>query len=78
LTTAIEHIAVMQQMLVVSGLTLSKENVDLPESSIEAYRKWQGQKLKKREIAKIPLLYIVRSASQAHGPMICNVLPSQT
>lgn len=76
LTTTIEHIAVVEQMMVASGLTFSKENVDLPQSSIEAYRKWQGQKQKRRQIAKMPLPYLVRSYSQGFGPMICNVLPS--
>lgn len=77
LTTTIEHIAVMEKMLVASGLTFSKENVDLQQSSIDAYRKWQGQKQKKREIAKIPLSDLIRMTPQSYGAMICNVLPSQ-
>lgn len=75
-TRTLEHIAVVDQVLLASGLTFSKENVDLPQSSIEAYRKWQGQKQKKRQIEKIPLPYLI--ASQGYGPMICNILPSQT
>lgn len=74
LTRAIEHIAVTEKMLVSSGLVLSKENVDLPPSSIEAYRTWQAQK--KREIAKTPLLRLIQA--QSPGPMICDFLPNQT
>lgn len=76
LTRAIEHIAITEKVLVNSGLVLSKDNVALPDSSVEAYRKWQGKK--KREIAKAPLPAIIRAQGYVPGPMICNVLPSQT
>jgi hypothetical protein len=76
LTRAIEHIAVTEQMLVNSGLVSSKQNVSLPQSSIEAYRKWQGQK--KHEIVKAPLPVLIREQGTAPGPMICNMLPGQT
>ena len=36
LTRAIEHLAVTEKMMLKSGLILSKDNVDLPESSVEA------------------------------------------
>ena len=75
LTRAIEHLAVTEKMMLKSALTFSKDNVDLPASSLEEYRKWEGQK--KHEIAKIPLeKAILEEGSEA--PMICNVLPSQT
>jgi hypothetical protein len=53
---------------------MSKDAVDLPESSIDAYRKWQGQK--KHEITKVPLQKAI--LEDVPGPMICNLLPSQT
>jgi hypothetical protein len=39
LTRTIEHVAVTEKMMQMSGLVLSKENVGLPQSSIEAFRK---------------------------------------
>src|ERR1700733_4154287 len=53
LTRAIEHLAVTEKMMLKSGLVLSQDNIELPESSIDAYRKWEKQK--KHEIAKVPL-----------------------
>src|ERR1039458_7874508 len=53
LTRAIEHLAVTEKMMLKSRLVLSKDNVELPESSIEAYRKWEEKK--KHEITKVPL-----------------------
>lgn len=76
LTRTIEHLAVTEKMMVKSDLVFSKENVDLPPSSIEAYRKWQGQK--KREIAKAPLPAVIQAQAYVQVPMICNLLPSQT
>jgi hypothetical protein len=76
LKRTIEHIAVTEKMLANSGLALSKENADLPQSSIEAYRKWQGQK--KHEIVKAPLPILIQAQGSAPGPMICNFVPSQT
>ncbi|MGA7907809.1 MAG: hypothetical protein WCA16_10420 [Candidatus Sulfotelmatobacter sp.] len=76
LTRAIEHLAVTQKMMLKSGLVLSKDNIELPESSIEAYRKWQGQR--KHEIAKVPLQKAILDEGSAMGPMICNFVPSQT
>src|SRR5215469_9910666 len=76
LTRAIEHLAVSEKMMLKSGLVLSKDNVDLPESSVEAYRKWQAQK--KREIAKTPLQKAILTMGDAMGPMICNLVPAQT
>jgi hypothetical protein len=75
-TRAIEHLAVTENMMQKSGLVLSKDNVDLPESSIEAYRNWQGQK--KHEIAKEPLQKAIFGKDYVPGPMICNLVPSQT
>lgn len=76
LTRAIEHLAVTEKMMLKSGLVLSKDNADLPESSIEAYRKWEGQK--KHEIAKVPLQKAILGEGYVPGPMICNYVPSQT
>lgn len=76
LNRTIEHIAVTEKMLANSGLALSKENADLPQSSIEAYRKWQGQK--KHEIVKAPLPILIQAQGAAPGPIICNFVPSQT
>lgn len=70
LTRTIEHIAVTDKMMVKSGLVLSKENVDLPQSSIEAYRKWLGEK--KHEIAKAPLPAVIQAQSDTTIPMICD------
>jgi hypothetical protein len=76
LTRTIEHMAVTEKMMLKSNLVLSKENVDLPQSSIEAYRKWQGEK--KHEIAKAPLPAVIQAQGYVPGPGICNVFPSQT
>jgi len=59
-----------------SGLVLSRDNVDLPETSIEAYRKWEGQK--QHEVAKVPLQKAIFDERDISGPMICNFVPSQT
>jgi hypothetical protein len=75
LTRAIEHLAVTEKMLLKSGLVMSKDAVDLPESSIDAYRKWQVQK--KHEIARVPLQKAILEEGHVPGPMICNLLPSQ-
>jgi hypothetical protein len=63
-------------MMQKSGLALLKDKVDLPESSMDAYRKWQGQK--KHDVAKVPLQKAILSAAYVPGPMICNLVPSQT
>lgn len=76
LTRAIEHPAITEKMMLRSGLVLAKENVDAPESSIEAYRNWAGQK--KHEIMKEPLQKGLLTESYALGPMICNFFPTQT
>ncbi len=76
LTRAIEHLAVTEKMMLKSGLVLSKDNIELPQSSIEAYRKWAEQK--KQEIAKVPLQKAIFGEGFIQGPMICNFLPNQT
>jgi hypothetical protein len=76
LTRAIEHLAVTEKMMLKSDLVLSKDNIELPESSIEAYRKWEEQK--KHEIAKVPLQKAIFGEGYIQGPMICNFVPSQT
>jgi hypothetical protein len=53
-----------------------KENVDRPDSYLDAYRKWEKQK--KHEVVKVPIPESIRSVSALPGPMICNWLPSQT
>jgi hypothetical protein len=76
LTRAIEHIALTDEMMRKSGLVLSKENVDLPESSIDAYRKWEGAK--KHTIVRSPIQKAILTEGDVLGPMICNLVPSQT
>ncbi len=76
LTRAIEHLAVTEKMMLRSGLVLSKDNADLPQSSVEAYRKWKEQK--KHQVAKVPLQEAILSQGEVLGPMICNVVPSET
>ena len=75
LTRTIEHLAVTEKMMLKSALVLKNGNADLPESSVEAYRKWQTQK--KHEIAKVPLQMAILDESSV-PPMICNFVPSQT
>ena len=70
LTRTIEHVAVTERMLLKSNLVLVKENVDLPQSSIEAYRRWQGEK--KHEIAKVPLPVVIQTQGFVSGPGICD------
>ena len=74
LTRTIEHIAVTEKMMMKSDLVLSKESVDLPQSSIEAYREWQGKK--KHEIAKAPLPAVIQAQGYVSGPGICDPLIS--
>lgn len=76
LTRAIEHLAVTEKMMLKSGLVLSKDSVDLPESSVEAYRKWEEQK--KHQVARVPLQQAIMNQGDVLGPMICNVVPSET
>lgn len=76
LTRAIEHLAISEPMMRKSGLTLSKDNVSLPDSSIQAYRQWKEQK--KHEVIKVPLQKALSQDSHELGPMICNFVPSQT
>ena len=59
-----------------SELVWSKDNNDLPESSIDAYRKWEAQK--KRQIFKVPIQKAILTEGDVMGPMICNFVPSQT
>jgi hypothetical protein len=72
LTRAIEHIALTEKMMQKSELVLSKDNIDLPESSIDAYRKWEEQK--KHQILKVPIQKAILTDGDAMGPMICNYL----
>jgi len=76
LTRAIEHIALTEKMMRKSELVLSMDNIDLPESSIDAYRKWEEQK--KHQIFKVPIQKAILNEGGAVGPMICNFVPSQT
>lgn len=76
LTRTIDHLAVTEKMLRDSGMPLSKENADLPGSSIEAYRRWQHEK--KHEIAKVPLPVVIRTQGYVPAPIICNFVPNQT
>jgi len=74
LTRAIEHIALNEKMMRKSELVFSKENIDLPESSIDAYRKWEEQK--KHQILKVPIQKVILTEGDVMGPMICNFIPS--
>src|SRR5215469_12387478 len=67
LTRTIDQLAVTEKMMLKSGLVLSKDNVDLPESSVEAYRKWEEQK--KHQVAKVPLQEAIMSQGDVLGPM---------
>src|SRR4051794_37357926 len=69
LTRTIEHVAITEKVMLMSGLVLSQENVGLPQSSIESFRKWQGQKQKKREIWKAPLPALIQAQGYVAGPM---------
>ena len=76
LTRTIEHLALTEKMMRKSDPDLLKDYVDLPESSIDAYRKWEEQK--KHEIVKVPIQKAILPVGTALGPMICNFVPSQT
>ena len=76
LTRAIEHLALTEKMMRKSGLVLSKDNVVLPESSIDAYRKWEERK--KHEVVKVPIQKAILTEGNELGPMICNFVPSET
>jgi hypothetical protein len=76
LTRAIEHLALTEKMMRKSGLVLSKDDVVLPESSIDAYRKWEEQK--KHEVVKVPIQKAILTEGNVLGPMICNFVPSET
>jgi hypothetical protein len=70
LTRTIEHIALTEKMMLKSDLILSKENVVLPQSSIDAYRRWQAEK--KHQIAKVPLPVVIQTQDFVSGPGICD------
>jgi len=76
LTRAIEHLALTEKMVRKSRLVLSKDDVVLPESSIDAYRKWEEQK--KHEVVKVPIQKAILTEGDELGPMICNFVPSET
>ena len=76
LTTAIEHLAITEKMMLSSALILSKEKVDLPESSIVAFRSWEEQK--KREVIKLPLPIAILEHGYLPAQIgICNFVPNQ-
>ncbi len=76
LTRAIDHIALTEKMMRQSELVLSKDNIELPESSIDAYRTWEEQK--KHQVLKVSIQKAILTEGDAMGPMICNFVPSQT
>ncbi|MFZ0279464.1 MAG: hypothetical protein WA254_13900 [Candidatus Sulfotelmatobacter sp.] len=76
LTRTIEHMALAEKVMTKGVTKLIKDNVDLPDSYFEAYRKWEKQK--KREVVKVPIQEAVLRSSAPLGPIICNFLPSQT
>lgn len=75
LTRAIDHLAVTEKVMRKSDLALVTDSVDLPQSSIDAYR--EGETKKKHEIVKIPLQKAL-GRDDLTPPMICNFTPSQT
>ena len=75
LTRAIEHVAVAEKMMLLSGLTLSEENVALPESSIEVLRQWQGLKPKKRPMWEATLPELIRAQGYVPGAISCDTFP---
>jgi|SRR5271155_4333377 len=76
LTRTIEHMAMAEKMMRQGATNLIRDNVDLPDSYFEAYRKWEKQK--KREVIKVPIQEAVLRSNEPLGPIICNFLPSQT
>ena len=77
LTTAIPHIALNEKTMRKSAQNLLKDNVDLPDSYFDEYRKWEANK--KHEVLKAPLRQEIYKASlSGAGVMICNFLPSKT
>ena len=75
LARTIEHMALAEKVMRKGATDLIKDDVDLPDSYFEAYRKWEKQK--KREVIKEPMQEAVHRSSEPLGPMICNFLPSQ-
>ena len=75
-TRTVEHLAMTEKMMRASRLDLLKDTVDLPESSIEAFRTWQLNQ--KHEIAKVPIQKAILPSGSQITPMICNFIPSQT
>jgi hypothetical protein len=75
LIRTIEHLALTEKVMRKSGLDLLKDNVDLPESYLDAYRKWEEQK--KHDIVKVPIQKAILASGSVMGPMICNFVPSQ-
>jgi hypothetical protein len=78
LTRMIEHVAVTEKIMLMSGLVFSQEDVALPQSSIEALRMWQGQKQKKRQIWKAPLPALIQAQGYVPGPISCDSFPRPT
>jgi hypothetical protein len=76
LARTIEHMALAEKVMTKGVTNLIKDNVDLPDSYFEAYRKWE--KRKKREVVKVSMQEAVFRSSDPLGPIICNFLPSQT
>jgi uridine phosphorylase len=76
LSTTIPHIALTEKMMQKGAYALEKDYVDLPDSYLDEYRKWETKK--KHEVLKELLKTEIEMASlSGSGIMICNFLPSQ-
>lgn len=77
LTTAIPHIALTEKAMQKSTRNLVKDNLELPDSYFDEYKKWEANK--KHEVLKAPLQREIYKASlSGSGVMICNFLPTET
>lgn len=76
LTTTIEHMALSEKMMRKSAIDLVKNNIALPDSYFDAYREWE--KKKNHKVINVPMQEAILSVETLPGPMICNILPSQT
>ena len=74
-TTSLEHIAITEKMLRKSQIRLLRENEEIPETYLGAYRDWQKQK-KHRVLKDQTIDDVIRTSPQPGA--ICDVLPATT
>jgi hypothetical protein len=75
LMTSIDHVAVSEKMLGKNAVDLVQQNAEIPDASLEPYRKWNSQK--KHKISEQPLPELIRSA-QVSYPAMCGTFPDRT